>query len=206
MGVFQAVWPVIQDIAIVAWNVITAVIETVTNVIMGIIKFLPKCLLVTGKVFLIQPTNSQRYLERYCGIFESIDLFDIGKSIIQGLITGISSMITAVWDKVTDIARGIGEKFRSALKIFSPSQLFEGYGIDTMLGYQIGFEDQAQEVNYTVENTADDIATTFRPDSKPTTTNTSTASNSFSPHFEINVFRWRRLGLSSERGNRKSVS
>ncbi|MBU8908501.1 phage tail protein [Desertibacillus haloalkaliphilus] len=101
------------------------------------------------------------------GFFEGIDLFQIGKDIIQGLIDGIADMAGAVWDTVTGIAGDIADGFKSALSIFSPSKLFEGFGEDTMLGYQIGFIDQAEEVNHAVEMSANDIGDSFDPEFDP---------------------------------------
>jgi phage-related minor tail protein len=72
--------------------------------------------------------------------FENIDLKQIGKDIIQGLINGIGSMATAVTDKAKEIASGIGDKIASILKLGSPSKLMIGMGEDTGEGLIIGLE------------------------------------------------------------------
>jgi len=53
----------------------------------------------------------------------NIDLFQIGKDIIQGLINGIGSMASAVWEKAKSIATGIGDTIKRALGVSSPSKL-----------------------------------------------------------------------------------
>jgi phage-related minor tail protein len=55
--------------------------------------------------------------------FSNIDLKQIGKDIIQGLIDGISSMAGALWKKAKDIADSIKETIQSALDIHSPSRV-----------------------------------------------------------------------------------
>ena len=50
-----------------------------------------------------------------------IDLFEIGKNIIQGLVNGIGSMIGAVNKKLKKLGN-IKEKIKGALGIHSPSR------------------------------------------------------------------------------------
>lgn len=63
---------------------------------------------------------------------KGIDLLEIGKNIIQGLINGISSMANAVWDKIKSIANGIKNGIKNALGIHSPST--EMIWVGQMLG------------------------------------------------------------------------
>ncbi len=72
--------------------------------------------------------------------FQGIDLKQIGKDIIQGLINGISSMASKVKESARNIANGIGEKIKSILKLGSPSKLMESYGEFTGEGLAIGLE------------------------------------------------------------------
>ena len=51
-----------------------------------------------------------------------------GEYIIQGLIDGITSKVSAVWDTITEIASGIADAFTGFFDINSPSGLFEDYG------------------------------------------------------------------------------
>ncbi|MBB5325203.1 TP901 family phage tail tape measure protein [Anoxybacillus tepidamans] len=53
----------------------------------------------------------------------NIDLREIGRNIIQGLINGISSMASALWEKVKSIADSVKNALRDALDINSPSRV-----------------------------------------------------------------------------------
>lgn len=59
---------------------------------------------------------------------EGIDLVEIGKNIIQGLINGIGSMASAAVDKVTGIANDIKGAIQGALDIHSPSRFMDWIG------------------------------------------------------------------------------
>lgn len=52
----------------------------------------------------------------------NIDLYQVGKNIIQGLINGIGSMVSAVGQKIQEVAGGIKDKITGALGIHSPSR------------------------------------------------------------------------------------
>ena len=60
--------------------------------------------------------KAQRFLE-------NIDLYEIGKDIIQGLINGIGSMAGALWKKAKSIAESIKNTISDALDINSPSRV-----------------------------------------------------------------------------------
>jgi phage-related minor tail protein len=53
----------------------------------------------------------------------SINLYEIGRNIIQGLISGISSMASALWEKAKAIADMVKNTIRDALDINSPSRV-----------------------------------------------------------------------------------
>lgn len=72
---------------------------------------------------------------------KGIDLTQIGKNIIQGLINGIGSMASALWNKVKEITNGIKEKISDALSIHSPSRwMRDMIGKNMMLGWRIGID------------------------------------------------------------------
>jgi methyl-accepting chemotaxis protein len=82
----------------------------------------------------------KRIWNKVMKFFEDIDLKQIGKDIIQGLIDGIGSMANKVKEKAREIANGIGEKIKSILKLGSPSKLMISYGKFTGEGLAIGLE------------------------------------------------------------------
>src|SRR5699024_6956717 len=91
---------------------------------------------------------------------EDIDLFQIGKDIIQGLIDGVGSMASAVWDKATSIAEGIGGAIKSALGIASPSRLMIQFGKWTGEGLAQGIDKTADMVG----RASDGLAEAATPD------------------------------------------
>lgn len=75
----------------------------------------------------------------------NINLFSIGQNIIQGLINGIGSMVSAVANKISSIASGIKDKITGALGIHSPSRwMRDMIGKNMMLGWQIGIDKNAK--------------------------------------------------------------
>ena len=57
-----------------------------------------------------------------------INLFEIGKNIIDGLIKGIVGKARDLWDAVTNIGKSIKKVFTGEMDIHSPSRVFEEYG------------------------------------------------------------------------------
>lgn len=80
--------------------------------------------------------------------FKGIDLVQIGKDIIMGLINGIGSMASYVWDEVTSIVDGIKDAItgKSGLDTHSPSRVTEEYGVNTGQGLVIGMDNMISKV------------------------------------------------------------
>ncbi|MCM2675546.1 phage tail protein [Alkalicoccobacillus plakortidis] len=71
----------------------------------------------------------------------NIDLLQIGKNIIQGLINGLGSMVGKVTEKITGIATTIKNGIKGALGIRSPSRwMRDMIGKNMMTGWEIGME------------------------------------------------------------------
>jgi outer membrane murein-binding lipoprotein Lpp len=79
--------------------------------------------------------------------FRNIDLKQIGKDIIQGLIDGIKSMATKVANAARDVANGIGKKVSSILKLGSPSKVLYSMGSDAGEGLELGIKDSLSKIN-----------------------------------------------------------
>ena len=79
--------------------------------------------------------------------FRGINLKQIGKDIIQGLIDGIRSMITKVQNAARDVANGIGNKVKQILKLGSPSKLMIEMGQFTGEGMAIGLKKSMGQVS-----------------------------------------------------------
>lgn len=70
----------------------------------------------------------------------SINLYEIGRNIIQGLIDGIGSMAGALWEKAKSIAESIKNTIGDALDINSPSRVMFDLGKWIPLGLAEGIE------------------------------------------------------------------
>src|SRR5690625_7374557 len=82
---------------------------------------------------------------RVMNFLRYIDLFQIGKDIMQGLINEIGSMATAVWDKAKEIGSGITNGIKTVLGIGSPSKVLREVGVWTGEGLAIGLEKARSE-------------------------------------------------------------
>lgn len=78
---------------------------------------------------------------------KEIDLWDIGKDIVQGLIDGIGSMASAVADTVSEMAGGIKDKIMDILGIHSPSRVMrDQVGKWIPIGLADGIDEQMRSV------------------------------------------------------------
>lgn len=146
--VFQTVFPIIVGIVKVAWAVIQAVFSTVINVILGIIGVFAKIFTgdFKGAMETVKNTAS-RIWDNIVSIFKSINLTEIGKNILQGLINGIKSMAGAVTKAVSGIANAIPSKIKSFLGIHSPSRVLMELGEFTGEGFVKGIGSMIRDVS-----------------------------------------------------------
>lgn len=147
-GIFQAVWPIISNVVKVAWELIKTVIGTNIDVIVG---------LIDAAMSLLQGDWEGAW-DAIKGIaediwhniedfFSNIDLVQIGKDIIQGLIDGIGSMAGAVADRVSEMAGGIKDKVMEILGIHSPSRVMrDQVGKWIPIGLADGIDEQMRSV------------------------------------------------------------
>lgn len=100
---------------------------------------------------IIPITNSINTLKK-------INLFEIGKNIISGLIDGVKAMITKVKETIGNIAETITGGIKKALKIQSPSRVMEGLGEYTGEGLIKGLESTKRALS-SVSNSMGSVAT-----------------------------------------------
>jgi len=93
--------------------------------------------------------------------FFNIDLFQIGKDIINGLWNGISSMVGDLFAGVSNIAGGLVNSAKKALGIKSPSKEFEEIGMYTGEGFVIGLNKSFASMNSEVNAMANASITGF---------------------------------------------
>jgi TP901 family phage tail tape measure protein len=139
LSVFKTIWPIIEGVVKIVWEAIKLIISNALDIIMGLVKFWTSVLTgdwrgaweaISGIV-----TNIVGNIVTF---FRNIDLTEIGRNIIQGLINGISSMVGAVMDKVKSIADSIRKTMSKALDIHSPSRVMMEMGAFVTEGFALG--------------------------------------------------------------------
>ncbi|EOV9528857.1 phage tail tape measure protein [Bacillus cytotoxicus] len=140
-GVFQVVMPIVSGVTQVAFAIIQTVISVAGSVISGVIQVVSN--LFHGEWRAAFEAAKQTAVDIWNAItstFEGIDLFQIGKDIIQGLINGISSMASAAWGAVKDIAGGIKDAVTGFFDIHSPSRVMIELGGFVTEGLAVGID------------------------------------------------------------------
>lgn len=102
-------------------------------------------------------TNIQSMWDKITGLLTGINLFDVGKNIIDGLIQGISSMATAVFEKVKSISTLITDGIKDFLGIHSPSRVMMEVGFFTGEGLAQGIEATQARVSQASTDLANDV-------------------------------------------------
>lgn len=203
---FQSTLSTIQAVVKLVMNQIQTVIKTVMGVIQGVIKVITGAIKgdwsqvwngikqITSSILNgIKDTFSNVLsaaasivsgkIDAIKGFFKSIgdiNLVDIGKNIIQGLINGVSSMIGAVGKAIGNVVNTIKDKVTGLLGIHSPSRWFRDE-IGKMIppGLAIGIDrasDVAVEAGKDLGNTVKRSINAEGIIGAPTTQNTSQAS------------------------------
>jgi phage-related protein len=146
-AVFQVAWAVIVGAIKVAWALIQSVISTAINLVLGIISVAMKVLQGDWKgAWETIKGTAKTIMDNIVGFFKGIDLAQIGKNIIQGLVNGIGGMIGTVKKKVQEIAALIPKGVKDFLGIHSPSRVMMELGVNTGEGFQLGLKDQLAKI------------------------------------------------------------
>jgi phage-related minor tail protein len=115
--------------------------------------------------------------------FEGIDLKQIGKDIISGLINGITAKATELYRKATEIASNISKKIRKALDSKSPSRVTMAIGEDVGDGLAIGMKNTMSSIG----NMATRMAKVAVPEIEPRTAIATTGATSAGNNFVVNL-------------------
>lgn len=138
-GVFEVVWPIISGVVKIAWNLIKTIVSTAIDVVLGVVQTALKLLQGDWKgAWDTIKTTVEKIWSNIVKFFGDVDLVSVGKDIINGLIKGLKSMVTAVADTVKGIGNNIKSTFKKLLDINSPSGEFEEFGINIGEGLEIG--------------------------------------------------------------------
>jgi phage-related protein len=138
-GIFQVVWPIISGLVKVAWGVIKTVISTGLDVVLGLVETAMKLLEGDweGAWESIKDIGEDIW-HNIEDFFSGIDLVEIGKDIIRGLIDGIASMGGSVKKTVGKIVDAIPDAVKKILGIHSPSRVLMELGGYTAEGLAVG--------------------------------------------------------------------
>lgn len=141
-------WKSIKQGVADAWeNTKDAVVNTAKNIVKGAAQAWED--LKTGV------SNAVESVKNTFDKIRQIDLLQIGKDIINGLINGITSKIEDVKSAVKDIAGSITGKIKDILNIHSPSRVMAQLGVFTSQGLAEGMLDGARYVDKASETLAD---------------------------------------------------
>ena len=147
-------------------QLIQAVPEIIESLIQAIVEMLPE-IIIMGVTLVIElgkglikaiPTlikNIPEIIKALINGFKNgiANFRDIGGDLISGLWQGIEDSLSWLWNKITDVAGQIGDWFKDAFKIGSPSKLFaDEIGANLGLGIGVGFEDVMKDVSKDMAN------------------------------------------------------
>lgn len=79
-------------------------------------------------------------------VMRSLDWAEVGKQIVQGIVSGIESSVSSLVTAMKSLADRVKNAFALKLQISSPSKVFERYGENTGEGYAIGVRRSAGDV------------------------------------------------------------
>lgn len=141
-------WNAIKDGVTTAWeNTKNAVINTAKSIVDGAAQAWED--LKTGV------SNAIDKVKETFDQIRQIDLLQIGKDIIDGLVKGIKGKIEDVKNAVKDIAGSITGKIKDILNIHSPSRVMAELGMFTSQGLADGMLDGARYVDRASSQIAD---------------------------------------------------
>jgi len=178
-GRFKSVTDLIRNYMNMAWNNLKVVWNFIKNTFRNALDFVKA--LVSGdfegmkKAISNQMENIKSTIRRIWDnikeFLRGINLKQIGRDIIQGLIDGIVSLKDRVLRKAQEIADGIKSRIEKVLLISSPSRVMMGLGEDTAEGFILGIESMLGDIR----RVSDQLAQVAIP-TQPTANTTSAAS------------------------------
>lgn len=140
-GIFEVFWPILSGIVKVVWENIKLIVGTAIDLVLGTIQTVMKLLQGDweGAWETIKGT-AVKIVGNIVKFFKDVDLLQIGKDIIQGLINGIASMADAVVERVKSLADSIPNWIKKVLGIQSPSKVLKEQGVFIGQGLAIGVD------------------------------------------------------------------
>ena len=179
-------WNAIKDTMINTWNSIK---QNFWNIVSGIVQS-------AENAWTNLKNGVSNAVDRVWNTFDSlrkINLFEIGRNIIQGLIDGITEKANAVVQKVQSIAGSIKKTITNALDIHSPSRwMRDMVGKNIVQGIIVGLDKEQPELDKAMTDLVPtpSVTPTVRSlTNRPVgVTQTKTESQSTEVHLHLNVY------------------
>lgn len=188
--VFSGSLDTIKNFVNTAWNNIKSTISSVISTIVSTVtnKFIEIVNSVRSKMNEVLNTIKSVW-GNVKTFFDGINLYDIGKNIIQGLINGIKNMTSKAIEAVTGVVNGVINKAKSLLKIKSPSRVFMEIGEFTNEGFIEGIKQTSRRLHDTVNDTYGSLASSAAKSVEQHTymTNITNINNSATPQPQITI-------------------
>lgn len=129
-------------VAVVFGGMVAAGIELVSHSVEGLI-FLWNGMIggIGAAAFAVD-----NFFSNVAAKWRAFSFADLARSMIDGLVNGITGGVGRVVDAVTNLGRSAKQAFESVLKIGSPSKVFEAMGEFSGEGYAIGLENSLDTV------------------------------------------------------------
>lgn len=143
-GIISGVWSIIKSIFTTTVNTVRSLVSS------GFSGMLSSVTSIMGSI----RTFIRSTWDNIIAFFRNIDLYQIGKNIIQGLLNGISSMAGALMDKAKSIASSITDTISGVLQIKSPSRVMVKLGEYTGEGFLKGLSGMVRDVKSVSGNIA----------------------------------------------------
>lgn len=148
----QNAWEAVKNFTVSAWDAIKSKIADAWN---GIVKT------VTDKAKEIYASVKNKFNEivDFIGNLKNT-MLQKGKDIIQGLIDGVTSKITALANKIREVGQTVTNGIKNFFNIGSPSKVMRELGQWTFEGFNLGLDDMISRIKRTTLNMGNAVTET----------------------------------------------
>lgn len=220
-SVVSSIWNVVVSVFTTIFNTISSVLSSIWSVVSSIwnsiITFISGVLTsILNKVSEVWESVKNAITEKMIGVYNSIkgkfdeiknlvggikdDMLKKGKDIIQGLIDGITSKFTELDKKVKELGDKITGGIKKFFDINSPSKVMQELGGWTFEGFNIGLDNELDEVDKTTgelnttvtepfsENRQSLFGSKYTPEGDASTSSSArTVTNNYDPQFNLTI-------------------
>lgn len=206
-GIVGAIPQLIEAIVALIPVIIQAIIQNLPQILSAGIQILVALINGLGQALPQLMSFMPQIISAIVDTLKEIDLLQVGKDIVQGLINGISSMLGAVKDAAKNVASGAANAIKGFLNINSPSKLMIEYGQYTGVGLAKGMQNTQDTVSgaatglgTAVSEPLEPTMNSYTPSNSSVSNNNSNVTNNFNPQFTLNM-----NGASATESNKRKV-